>query len=181
MALARKNELTEELAKRLVALRRSSRLFDAQVAQRCGISGGTLRYWLAKGVSERAPELYARFAQQYTDAAVEVEDESLDKVLAGESGKHGNDWKAHAWFLSRWRPQRWGERVPERGPAEAIDIEALVLESQERKRSLAELFADPPDELLAALRENREAVEAVLKDEEPPAIQPAALSEPEGG
>jgi DNA-binding transcriptional MerR regulator len=171
--------LTPELHKRLVSVRKTSKLFDTQVAQRCGVSAQTLKWWLTKGLLEGAEEPYASFAREYSDAVIEQEDSVLDELLKGDTGRNGGDWKAAAWWLERRHPKRWGARVPEQGPSEDIAIQEILLEAAERKRTLSELLEDPPEELVVALREQRARVLELLKDEEPEAALPPALPEPE--
>lgn len=163
-------ELTPELHKRLVSMRSTSKLFDTQVAQRCGIAASTLKWWLTKGLLEGAEEPFASFAKEYSDATIAQEDATLDALLLGENGKTGNDWKAHAWWLERRHPKRWGNRVPEAGPSEDIQIQDILLEAAERKRTLAELLDDPPPELIAAIKGSREKLAAILAEDEPPAL-----------
>lgn len=162
--------LTPELAKQLVSVRSTSKLFDTQVAQRCGISAGTLRWWLTKGLREEAEEPYVSFAKDYSDAAINQEDAEVDNLLLGRDAKNGGDWKASAWWLERRHPKRWGNRVPEAGPSEDVQIQDILLEAAERKRTLAELLDDPPPELLAALKESRAKLEALLAEDDPPAL-----------
>lgn len=159
------SELTPELHAALVEARRTSRLFDAQVAQRCGVEQNTLRRWLTMGVSEGAQEPFLTFARDYSEASVEVEEEALQDIARGDNGKMGGDWKAAAWWLERWKPTRWGARVPEAGPKEDIDIQQLAREAAQRVETLGELFSDPPPELEKAIRQNREAILALLQSE----------------
>lgn len=163
-------ELTPELSKQLVAMRSSSKLFDTQVAQRCGIAASTLKWWLTKGLLENAEEPYASFAKAYSDAAIAQEDAVLDELLEGKDSRTGGDWKAQAWWLERRHPKRWGNRVPEAGPTEDIQIQDILLEAAQRKLSLAELLDDPPPELVAALKESRAKLEAILAEEDSPAL-----------
>lgn len=158
------SELTPELHSALVEARRTSRLFDAQVALRCGVEARTLRRWLQMGVSEDAQEPFLSFARDYSDASVAVEDEALEDVKAGETGKMGGPhWQSAAWFLERWKPRRWGKCVPEAGPVEDIDMQVLADEAEKRATTLAELFDDPPLELEKAMRQNREKILALLQ------------------
>lgn len=168
-------ELTPELHKQLVSVRSTSKLFDTQVAQRCGIAASTLKWWLTKGLLEDAEEPYASFAKAYSDAAIAQEDKVLDELLEGRDAKMGGDWKAKAWWLERRHPKRWGNRVPETGPTEDIQIQDILLEAAERRRTLSELLDDPPPELVAALQESRDKVLAVLNEKEPAGATPPAL------
>lgn len=161
-------ELTPERHEALVECRRTTRLFDTQVAQRCGVEGKTLRRWLTMGLAEDAQEPYLSFTREYAEAGIEVEVEALEEIRDGQSGKgpgQGADWKATAWWLERWKPTRWGNRVPESGPRDDIDIQQLVDESERRTRTLLELFDDPPLELEKAMRQKREAILALLAPE----------------
>ncbi len=156
-------ELTPELHEALVECRRRSRMFDAQVGQRCGVEAGTLRRWLRMGLAEDAQEPYLSFARDYSDASTELENEALEQVCNGLL----DGWKATAWWLERWAPTRWGAQVPVGGPRDAINIQSLVEESERRSPTLDALFSDPPPELENAMRQNREAILAILAQPEP--------------
>lgn len=156
-------ELSAELHEALVQARRTTRLFDTQVALRCGVEAKTLKRWLAMGVSEWAQEPYLSFAREYSDASIEVEEQALDDIARGDTGKMGGDWKATAWWLERWKPTRWGKNVPESGPREDIDVQQLVEDTERRTQTLTELLSDPPPELEKAMRQNRDAILALLQ------------------
>lgn len=167
-------ELGAELHESLVDLRRSSFLFDEQVGQKCGVERNTLKRWLGMGVTEGAQEPYLSFARDYSEASIEVENKALNAILEAKQGKDNDDWRAIAWWLERWKPTRWGKCVPEAGPREDIDIQHLVQDAVHRTQTLAELFEQPPPELEKAMRQNREAILAVLAQE------PAEPELPEG-
>jgi hypothetical protein len=160
-------ELTPDLHSALVECRRTTRLFDTQVAIKCGVEAKTLKRWLTMGLSEEAVEPFASFTREYADAAIEVEDQALEEIREGKDAKAGGDWKATAWWLERWKPTRWGARVPESGPREDIDIQQLVEDAERRRETLLELFADPPPELEKAMRQNRDAILALLGADAP--------------
>ena len=125
-------ELTADLHEALVEARRSSRLFDEQIAIRCGLEGKTLRRWLTMGVTEGAQEPYLSFTREYAEAGIQVEDQALEEIREGREGNQGGSWKATAWWLERWKPTRWGARVPEAGPRECVDIQQLVEDAGRR-------------------------------------------------
>jgi hypothetical protein len=156
-------ELTPELHEALVECRRSTRLFDAQVGQKCGVEAKTLRRWLTMGVTEGAQEPYLSFTREYSDASIQVEEDAIQDIVRGDTGKMGGDWRATAWWLERWKPTRWGRHVPEAGPREDIDVQQLVQEAEHRVATLGELFAEPPPELEKAMRQNRESILALLQ------------------
>lgn len=142
---------------RACALRANSWLFDDQIAHECGVDGNTLRAALRRGMQPGADRVYAGFARDYIAASNEVESHALTMIQQG-----GKDWQRAAWWLERWAPRRWGTKVPEAGPKEKVDIGDLISEIAERQRTLAELIAEPPPELEAALKANREKVIGLL-------------------
>jgi hypothetical protein len=177
-------ELTLELAEALVAERRKSRLFDEQVGLRYGVEFGTLERWMMLGFAEDAQEPYRTFARAYSDASIELEAEVLEGIGDARTGGGNPDWKADAWWLERWRPGRWGKSVPAAGPREAINVQELLEHREQRTRTIAELFDEPPDELRAAMLEKREEIIAFFDAEkEEPAVTPAlpAGAEPTTG
>lgn len=167
-------ELGAELHEALVECRRTTRLFDAQVGQKCGVEAKTLQRWLTMGLMPDAQEPYLSFARDYSDASIDVENDALEEIRAGEEGKPGqrSNWKSTAWWLERWKPTRWGGKVPEGGPVESIDIQRLVEDAGHRVQTLSELFQEPPAELEAAMKQNRESILALLTAPE--------LEEPKG-
>lgn len=155
-------ELSADLHEALIECRRTTWLFDTQVALRCGVEAKTLKRWLTMGLSVGAQEPFLSFTREYAEASIYVEAQCLEAIKEGKEGKDGGSWKAAAWFLERWKPTRWGNRVPEAGPREDIDIQQLVEDSEHRVETLTELLSDPPAELEKAMRANREAILALL-------------------
>lgn len=143
-------------------------LFDEQVALKCGVERETLKRWLTLGVLPDAKEPYASFAKDYVDARLQVEENALEDIRQGENGKNGADWKARAWFLERFEPGRWGKNVPVSGPRESVNIQTLLEQTEERRATLGELFDEPPPELVAAIKEKRQAILALLSEPEDP-------------
>jgi hypothetical protein len=155
-------ELTRDLHLALVATRAESYLFDEQVALKNGVERETLKRWLAMGVAENAREPYVSFARDYSQASIECEETALEEIRDARQGKGERDWKATAWWLERWRPLRWGSKVPAGGPRESIDVQLLVEQNEQRKTTIAELFDEPPPELEAAMLEKRDKILALL-------------------
>jgi hypothetical protein len=176
----RHSQLTPELHRQLVGLRRTTRLFDTQIALKCGVADATLRTWVAMGVREGAQEPYLTFSQEYSDASIDVENEALEVVREGKSGKEGGDWKAAAWFLERFRCCRWGnsDRVPQGGPKEALDVQQIIEAGEERKRTLTELFDEPPPELVAAMVASKDRILALLSESAGPELPAPAVTDP---
>lgn len=169
--------LTKPLMDKILGVAAACRIFDAQIAIRCGVDLDTLKLWLTKGLLVDAIEPYRTFAKEYSRIQIEHESAAAEEVYqAGlpppmDEPQRG-DWKASAWFLERRYPKRWNPaRQPASGPSEAIDIETLLRESAQKGDSLKELFANPPPELEEAMRENAAAILALL----------AALPEPSKG
>lgn len=161
--MGRPTALTAELARELVELRRTTRLFDTQIALKCGIADSTLRGWVSMGLAEDAKEPFLSFAKEYSDASIDVEDRALKNIE-----EHHEEWKADAWFLERFRPMRYAlERVPQGGPREALDVQQLIEAGAERKRTLVELLSEPPPELVSALVACKAQVLALLQEQEP--------------
>lgn len=171
-------DLTPELSEKLVTMRRTTRLMDTQVAVRCGISRQMLDRFMTLGLLPEAQEPYLSFAQEYSDAGVEVENEALEAVKKGDTGKMGGDWRADAWFLERFRPTRWGSKIPEGGAREALDTQTLVDEMVNKLTSLEELLSEPPPELEAAMLAPgvREKLLALLGGEPSNSPEPAQPS-----
>lgn len=155
-------------------LRASSWLFDDQIAHEVGIDGNTLRACLRRGMQPGATEVYAGFAEDYIKASNAAEERALTMVQAG-----GKDWQRAAWWLERWAPRRWGAKVPEAGPKEKVDVADLIEEIAERQRTLAELLAAPPDELVAAMRANKETVLALVASPDEVSIAPGVIQSPD--
>lgn len=155
-------ELTRELHLALVSTRADSYLFDEQIALKNGVERDTLKRWLSLGVAENASEPFASFAKDYSEASIECEEKALEEIRDARQGKGERDWRATAWWLERWRPLRWGARVPDAGPRESIDVQVLVEQNEARQRTLLELLDDPPPELEAALLAKRERILALL-------------------
>lgn len=159
-------ELTPDMHEALVEARRG-RLFFTQVCIRCGVDAKTVKRWLTMGVQEGAQEPYLSFAREFAEAEIQAEDDALEVIARGQDAKGGCDWKAVAWWLERWKPTRWGARVPEAGPREDVDMQQLIEDSERRSETLVELLADPPPELEKAMRQNREAILAMLAQDTP--------------
>lgn len=160
--------LTRELHLALIETRTESYLFDEQVALKNGVERETLKRWLALGVAEHAQEPYLSFAKDYSEASIACEEKALEEIRDARQGKGERDWKATAWWLERWRPMRWGSKVPDAGPRESIDLQQLVEQNEERKTTLAELFDEPPPELEAAMHAKRDRILALLGVTLPP-------------
>lgn len=158
--MARWPSVTEPTQQQLDAaleMRRSSWLLDDQIAHEVGLDGATLRATLSRGMRDDPSTMFAQFAAHYIQASNDLEANALNRIQSGIKG-----WEASAWLLERWAPRRWGKHVPEAGPREKIDVGVLIDEIAARQRTLSELMAAPPPELLDALRANREALLPLL-------------------
>lgn len=152
-------EPTEEQLARACYLRGESWLFDDQIAHEVGCDGNTLRAALRRGMQDGASRLYAEFSRSYIAASNQVESHALLLIQQG-----GKDWQRAAWWLERWAPKRWGNKVPDAGPREKVDISELIDEIAERQRTLSELLAQAPPELEAAIIANRGTVLKLLAE-----------------
>lgn len=134
-------------------LRRTTWLFDDQIAHEVGLDGATLRAAISRGMRDDPSTMYAQFAQNYIQSSNDLEAQALARVQSGIKG-----WEASAWLLERWAPRRWGKHVPASGPREKVEVGDLIDEIAARQRTLRELMAAPPPELAEAIRANRETV-----------------------
>lgn len=176
--------LTPELADSLVLGVRQRKLFDSQNAIANGVHPTTLKRWIEQGLSENAVEPYRSFAMRYAKELVADEEEAVGEVRAGALPFQGDDkfhkpgdWKAAAWYLRYRYPTRWGDAS--RVPKEGLDIEEILNDVHQKPELLKELFANPPQELIDAVKANRAAFEALLDTtaEEPEIEAPPALPE----
>lgn len=150
-------EPTRQQLESALALRRDTWLFDDQIAHEVGLDGATLRAIISKGMRDDPSTLAAQFASNYIQASNDLESQALERVQSGIKG-----WESSAWLLERWAPRRWGKLVPVGGPREKVDISELIDEIAARQRTLSELMAAPPPELLDAMRAHREALMPLL-------------------
>lgn len=151
------SEPTRDQLDRALELRRSTWLFDDQIAHEVGLDGATLRATISRGMRDDPSTMCAQFAANYIQASNDVEAGALSRIQTGIKG-----WEASAWLLERWAPKRWGKLVPVGGPREKVDIGELIDEIAARQRTLGELMAAPPPELLEAMRAHREALMPLL-------------------
>ncbi len=142
-------EPTQQQLDAALELRRETWLFDDQIAHEVGLDGATLRAVISRGMRDEPHTMCAQFAAQYIQASNDLEGQALARVQSGIKG-----WEASAWLLERWAPRRWGKLVPSGGPREKVDIGDLIDEIAARQRTLSELMAAPPPELLDAMRAN---------------------------
>lgn len=150
-------EPTRQQLEAALALRRDTWLFDDQIAHEVGLDGATLRATISKGMRDDPSTMAAQFAANYIQASNDLESQALERVQSGIKG-----WESSAWLLERWAPRRWGKLVPVGGPREKVDISELIDEIAARQRTLSELMAAPPPELLDAMRAHREALMPLL-------------------
>lgn len=148
---------TRQQLEAALALRRDTWLFDDQIAHEVGLDGATLRATISKGMRDDPSTMAAQFAANYIQASNDLESQALERVQSGIKG-----WESSAWLLERWAPRRWGKLVPVGGPREKVDISELIDEIAARQRTLSELMAAPPPELLDAMRAHREALMPLL-------------------
>lgn len=151
------SEPTRQQLDAALELRRTTWLFDDQIAHECGLDGATLRAAISRGMRDGPETMCAQFAQGYIQASNDLEAQALIRVQSGIKG-----WEASAWLLERWAPRRWGKLVPVGGPREKVDVSDLIDEIAARQRTLNELMAAPPPELLEAMRAHREALMPLL-------------------
>jgi hypothetical protein len=138
-------------------LRRTTWLFDDQIAHEVGLDGATLRAVISRGMRDDPDTMCAQFAANYIQASNDVEAGALSRVQTGIKG-----WESSAWLLERWAPRRWGKLVPVGGPREKVDIGELIDEIAARQRTLDELMGAPPPELIEAMRANKDALMMLL-------------------
>ena len=87
-----------------------------------------------------APQLVAlvKAVDGEPDAPAVAEDASVQTVRMGGTGPEAVNWQAHAWFLERKYPARYGKRDPQR--QELADLEKrckqLEIETAEAKLAL---------------------------------------------
>ena len=151
------SEPTRRQLEAALELRRDTWLFDDQIAHEVGLDGATLRAIISKGMRDDPSTMAAQFAANYIQASNDLESQALERVQSGIKG-----WESSAWLLERWAPRRWGKLVPVGGPREKVDISELIDEIAARQRTLSELMAAPPPELLDAMRAHREALVPLL-------------------
>lgn len=150
-------EPTQRQLDTALELRRNTWLFDDQIAHECGLDGATLRAVISKGMRDDPSTMAAQFAANYIQASNDLEIRALERVQSGIKG-----WEASAWLLERWAPRRWGKLVPVGGPREKVDIGELIDEIAARQRTLRELMAAPPPEMLDAMRAAKETLLPLL-------------------
>lgn len=153
-------EPTRQQLEAALVLRRDTWLFDDQIAHEVGLDGATLRAIISKGMRDDPSTMAAQFAANYIQASNDLESQALERVQSGIKG-----WESSAWLLERWAPRRWGKLVPVGGPREKVDISELIDEIAARQRTLSELMAAPPPELLDAMRAHRDALMPLLCSE----------------
>ncbi len=154
------SETTEPSRQQLDAaleLRRTSWLFDDQIAHEVGLDGATLRVAISRGMRDDPSTMFAQFAANYIQASNDLEAQALCRVQSGIKG-----WEASAWLLERWAPRRWGKLVPASGPREKVEVGDLIDEIAARQRTLRELMAAPTPELAEAMLASRETILALL-------------------
>jgi hypothetical protein len=151
------SEPTRQQLDAALELRRNTWLFDDQIAHEVGLDGATLRATISRGMRDDPSTMFAQFAANYIQASNDIELKALDRVQSGIKG-----WEASAWLLERWAPRRWGKLVPVGGPREKVDIGELIDEIAARQRTLSELMASPPPELLEAMRANASTLAPLL-------------------
>lgn len=150
-------EPTRQQLDAALELRRSTWLLDDQIAHECGLDGATLRAVISRGMRDEPETMCAQFAAAYIQASNDLEAQGLARVQSGIKG-----WEASAWLLERWAPRRWGKLVPVGGPREKVDVSDIIDEIAARQRTLNELMAAPPPELVEAIRANRDALMPLL-------------------
>jgi hypothetical protein len=150
-------EPTQQQLDAALELRRNTWLFDDQIAHEVGLDGATLRATISRGMRDDPSTMFAQFAANYIQASNDIEIKALDRVACGIKG-----WESTAWLLERWAPRRWGKLVPVGGPREKVDIGELIDEIAARQRTLSELMAAPPPELLEAMRANAATLAPLL-------------------
>lgn len=151
------SEPTRQQLDAALEIRRSTWLFDDQIAHEVGLDGATLRAAITRGMRDDPSSMFAQFAEHYIRASNDLEAQALVRVQSGIKG-----WEASAWLLERWAPRRWGKNVPVGGPREKVEIGDLIDEIAARQRTLDELMAAPTTELLDAMRRNRDALLPLL-------------------
>lgn len=79
-------------------------------AEAAGVTRVTVYNWLKRGRAEDAPDEFAQFAADVTEAQA-VAEVHLVRIMrqAATDGGPG-DWRAAAWLLARRHPERWSEK-----------------------------------------------------------------------
>lgn len=163
------SKLTPEFSKVICRYAAEKRVFDSQVAIAHNLHPDTLKNWMKWGLLPDAQEPYLSFAMEYAKVLIADEASAIADVLdgakefTGDNVKCRGDWKAAAWYLERKYPRRWNpNKQAPLGPTESLDVEALLVEAAGQHESLTDLLRDPTPQLVAALTDAREEIQALF-------------------
>lgn len=133
MARGRPTKLTPEVEDQLVRAISMGAYIETAAAF-VGISKVTFYDWMRRGARAKSGK-YKAFSERIKKAMAESEMRSIMAIQrAGDI-----NWQAHAWYLERKFPERWGKRS-------ALDVghSGEVVQRHEGEISLTErLIADP--------------------------------------
>ena len=128
------------------ALRRGN--YAVTAAQLADIDEVTYYNWVKAAGEGREP--YASFLKSVKKAESDAEDSSLQTVRAGASGNEAVNWQAHAWYLERKFPAKYGKRDPQRQELAELErkLKQLEIETAEAKLALLRNGYDPDDKVI---------------------------------
>lgn len=98
--------ITTEKQDALVAKIRGG-AFNSDACRIAGVSYNTFNDWLERGERDDAQEPYKSFAEAVRTA----ESEAVEAAREALWGHFHKDWKAAAHYLSKKRPNEWGEKA----------------------------------------------------------------------
>lgn len=128
--MARNNKYSEKLHKLIVAsLRRGNLVIDACAL--AGITTVTFYRWLARGRNGEAP--YDKFERDCAEAESKAVDDAIETVK--EAVTVNKDWRAASWYLSKRRPEVFGDRIHVEGVFKQM---AREMTAEQRQQLLEE-------------------------------------------
>jgi hypothetical protein len=163
---------SNELARKLVELRTTSLLSDAEVCVVVGVPAADVRSWIKRGVMPGAPEAVAEFSRGWEAARLARKTGLLELVAAdaepiGPLEPRGNA-KSAQWLI---------ERAEHGTPPVHINPSELREESLRERNAIDSLLDDPPDELLEAFGRNLRRLTEIVKQLEAESVK----EQPAGG
>lgn len=138
MARGRPTKLTREVEDQLVRAISAGAYIETAAAF-VGISKVSFYDWMRRGARAKSGR-YKAFSERIKKAMAESEMRSIMAIQrAGDI-----NWQAHAWYLERKYPERWGKRS-----ALDVDHTGEVVQRHEGEISLTEKLIADPEFLLA--------------------------------
>jgi transposase len=101
-------------------------------AEAAGITRATVHNWLKRGRAEDAPDEFAQFAADVTEAQAVAEVHLVRIMRQAASDGGPGDWRAAAWLLARRHPERWSEKR---------QLEVSTAERPSSTQAVAAMFA----------------------------------------